>query len=137
MKTESKPVEIQLPIVKLRVEDLSWLLGMAKETAEIKCTVPYKNMYRLLILGLVEKFELPPCPTKTREFQGRRSTVEGRLRKCITPKSIDWESLGDISMSCLGDRYRPGKREGTRITVAGRALIKDGTAKVQISKSCK
>lgn len=137
MKAESKPVEIQLPVVKLRVEDLSWLLGMANETANIKCSVPHKNMDRMLVLGLVENYEMPPCPTRMKEFHERRRVAEERLRNAVKPKSIDWEIISNTSFSYTGDRNAPANRVGVRITAAGRKLIKDGIAKVQISKSCK
>lgn len=137
MKTESKPVEIQLPIVKLRVEDLSWLLGLTKETPEMKCHVPTGNMSRLLILGLVEKYELPPCATRVREFEERRRVASEKLRQAVKPKSIDWSILTSVSWHNMSDAYAPGKREAFRVTPSGRALIKDGIAKVQISKSCK
>ncbi len=105
-KTETKSVEVQLPVVKLRVEDLSWLMGMAKETDDVKCSPPVQNMGRLKILGLVEK-------------------------------SIDWGAFASQSWHNLQDNYKPGKRIATRITQAGRNLIKDGIAQVQIAKSCR
>lgn len=137
MKQETKPVEIQLPVVKLRVEDLSWLLGMANETTEIKCSVPHKNLDRMLVLGLVENYEMPPCPTRMKEFHERRRIAEEKLRKAVKPKSIDWDIVSNLQVSYTGDRNAPANRTGVRITSAGRTLIKNGIAKVQISKSCK
>ncbi len=136
-KPETKSVEVQLPVVKLRVEDLSWLMGMAKETDEVKCHPPSQNMGRLKILGLVEDYELPPCPKNLKEFEDRRKAAEERIRKAVRPKSIDWGMFASQSWHNLQDNYKPGKRIATRITQAGRNLIKDGIAQVQIAKSCR
>ncbi len=135
-----KPVQVELPIVKLRVEDLSYLRGMdqsSDDPAVIKCKIPDGNFHRLLVLGLVERFELPPCPKQMEEFEKKRNETEAKIRAAVKPKSIDWNVLSGYYFSGLGDSSRPKKRESIRITDAGRALIKNGVAQVQIAKSCR
>lgn len=135
MKTEMKKVEVQLPVVKLRVEDLSYLRGLQDDP--IKCKIPDGNFHRLMVLNLVERYELPPCEKQMAEFDKRRVDLEQKLRSCIKAKSIDWNELSGTYVTGVSDSGRPQKRTSIRITDSGRALIKDGMAHVQIAKSCR
>lgn len=60
--TKGKKVEVTLPVVKLRVDDLSYLQGIANRDGKVQCKIPDGNFHRLMLLGLIEKAEIAPDP---------------------------------------------------------------------------
>lgn len=128
-----KPIEVQLPVVRLRVEDLAYLRGLA--TDGVKCSIPHRNGDRLRVLGLIEDKELPPCPKEMRSWSvGVRDARSIILREAKADEP-DWEKISNASYAAR--RAKPASRKTVAITKSGLKLVQNGTATVQIRKGCK
>ena len=125
-------VQVVLPTVKIRVEDLSALKGIAERG--IKCNPSWKSSARLRILGLIEDQELPPCPKQKAELRARRKLTSKAVLKAISGSQWDWKALGSISW--YGVASEPQPRKVTVITPAGKALLAKGSALVTVQKGC-
>lgn len=128
-----KSVQVVLPIVKMRPEDLAYLRGLMDQGP--KCSIPYKFQSRLLVLGLAEEKELPPCPKETRKW----ARADGVARRTITRemgrKEPNWDTISRVVWEAKRGEPRPRKQ--FTITKAGVALIRKGITQVQIQKGCK
>lgn len=136
MKTnERKKVEVTLPVVKLRVDDLSYLQGIANREGKVKCSVPDGSYHRLLLLGLIERVEVPPDPALISEFERKRAERLKGIRAVVNARKTDWDAVRSACSSYWPTA--PRAETDTRITEAGRRLIKNGTAQVEVKASCK
>lgn len=133
-----KSVRVELPVVKLRVDDLSYLKHLSDKTPEsVPCVPVSGKSSRLRILGLIEDKEINPCPKALAEFQKKRSETLLKIRQAIKSEKIDWETLNNLSMYRCTDSQSPKKRTITVVTPAGRALLRRGVSQVQVVAACK
>jgi hypothetical protein len=130
-----KKVEVTLPVVKLRVDDLSYLQGIAnREGKGAYCTIPEGNKARLLVLGLIEKVEIKPEGRAMEDFDKKRIDKLKAIRAIINEEPPNWQAIARCDKH-MG--YPPQSTWTTHVTEAGRKLIKNGTAQVQVRASCK
>jgi len=122
----SKKVEVQLPVVKLRIEDLAYLQGLQKEG--VKCSIPHGKKDRLELLGLAEYKTLPPCPKEMAEY--RRKKLRG-LKSIRTELMMEDPNLENIRTYAhvFG---KPQERRVFVLTKAGAQLLSKGKAMVQV-----
>lgn len=131
----TKKVEVTLPVVKLRVDDLSYLQGIANREGKVKCKVPDSNYHRLILLGLIERVEIQPDPALMEAFERKRLERLSGIKAVVNASKVDWSAIRNACSPYWESPPRPDT--DTRITEAGRALIKNGTARVEVKASCK
>lgn len=134
-KVVMKSVEVTLPVVKLRLEDLSYLRGLLADGP--KCHVPYRSLDRLRILGLIESKKLSACPKEMREYNGKMARADRLVLRAVKGTKINWKLLGKAANLRPSKYNMPKEREVTVLTSAGKKLIAKGTAQVQIQKGCR
>ncbi len=134
-KVVMKSVEVTIPIVKLRVQDLSYLRGLLTEGP--KCSVPYTNLDRLRVLGLIEDKKLPACPKEMRKYNKSMAQADRLAIRAIKGTKVNWTLLGKAANLRPNKWNLPKEREITAVTAAGKKLISKGTAQVQIQKGCR
>lgn len=132
---ERKKVEVTLPVVKLRVDDLSYLQGIANREGKTKCSIPDGNYHRLILLGLIEKVEIPADPKLMAKFEQDRIDRLNAIRAIVNAKVTDWEAIR--SLTGYWSYSKPQSTFDTRITESGRKLIANGSAQVEVKASCK
>ena len=125
-------VQVVLPTVKIRVEDLSALKGIAERG--IKCNPDWKSSARLRVLGLIEDRELPPCPKQKAELRAKRKLTSKAVLKAIGGPQWDWKALRDISWYQVASEPQP--RKVTVITPAGKEILAKGSTLVTVQKGC-
>ncbi len=130
-----KAVDVVLPTVKLRIEDLSYLRGLLNEG--IKCHVPDRSKARLRVLGLIEDKELPACPKEMREFSKNIKLSERMAIRAVRNGKVDWGLLDKARYARPNDYNKPKPRKIVVITKAGMRLIQKGAAKTQVQETCK
>lgn len=136
METKQAKLSVVLPIVKIRLEDLSYLRGLldSETSGKPKCNVPRRNDARLRVLGLVEDVEVDPCPDEMRQYGVTIAQAKKTIQKAIKDDEWDWASLSGIPFWTIKNKPRP--RILTKITSAGKKLLADGAANVVIKRSC-
>lgn len=137
LKKEAK-IQVELPVVKIRVEDLSYLksLDEAGDKA-IKCEPQLSStLTKLRLVGLVEDKDIGPCPQEII----KRDVARAKIRETIIAatrrrKNWDWDKL--YNMPTYDAAFR-GKnaRKIVVITEAGRKLIREGVAQSDVRKAC-
>lgn len=137
MKTKQAKINVVLPVVKIRIDDLSYLKGLveAEENGKPKCIVPHGNESRLRILGLIEDVEIGPCPREIKEHKKATEVAIKTLKTATASEPWDWDALSKMDLWKVKRIPQPRKR--TQPTLAGRALLADGEAKVVVQKSCR
>lgn len=131
----TRKIEISLPVVRLRVEDFSYLHGIANREGAPKCSIPAPVVGRLLLLGLIERVEIPVDPMLVLEFEKKRQARLESIRQAVKPKNPDWNAIRSVAGGYW--ESAPRATADTRITAAGRNLIANGTAQVEVKASCK
>lgn len=133
----TKKVKVTLPVVKLRIDDLSYLQGVTNREGKTKCSIPVGNYHRLLLLGLIEKVEIPVDPKLIKKFEAKRAAALASIREIVNRNPPDYPAIRGLNTYTIGDGSKPVPQWEVRITAAGRALIKDGNARVEVKASCK
>ena len=126
-----KKVEVTLPVVRLRVEDLAYLQGL--QNNEVKCIIPHGKKDRLELLGLAEYKTLPPCPKEMKVWQGRQADKIREMKKELGKEDPDLSRIRDLASSY----GKPQERRVFVITKAGAALLTKGSAMVRVKGECK
>ncbi len=132
---EMKPVEVILPVVKLRLEDVSYMRGL--QESGMKCKVPDKNMDRLRVLGMVKRVDLPPCPKLVREWKKRIQDAKRLILKEARKNGEIWDFSGIVTACSSYTLRPPDPRREWQLTPAALKLLKTGSAKAQIEKGCR
>lgn len=127
-------LQVILPVVKVRLEDLTYLKGLAEAKDGVTCRPSLSNSeHRLRILGLIANKELPPCPKAVRTLRTNRAKAKRELLKAIGRD--DWSKIAGIPTYHLKQDIAP--RIVTVVTPAGKALLARGQAQVDVPKGCK
>lgn len=132
---DKKKVEVVLPTVKLRVDDLSYLQGIANRDGKTQCRIPDGNFHRLLLLGLIERVEVAPDPVAMKKFEDERNHRLTEIRNAVNAKKPDWGLIENLCGRYWG--RAPMATPTHRITDSGRKLIANGSAHVEVKASCK
>lgn len=137
VETKAK-LDIVLPVVKIRVQDLSYLRGLldaenAKD-GRMKCLVPRGNDARLRMLGLIEDVEVGPCPDEIAEYNKLVTELKKVIRKATAGEIWDWTAIDQCGIYRV--RSKPKPRIVMKVTAAGKKLLAQGSASVVVKKSC-
>lgn len=134
-QAENAKLQVVMPVVKIRLEDLSYLKGLADQPKTgVKCRPSsYSSEHRLFLLGLLEEKEIPPCPEDLKRYHENVKSMKARVLQAV--KTWDWEWFRQSSFHSLSQPPEP--RKVTVVTDAGRELLRKGLTHVVVKKSCK
>lgn len=123
-------VEVVIPEIKLNLADLAYLRGLMPD--QVRCTCPSnKTRDKLLFLGLIEEGDVPPAKEAVDAFHLAQSEGWPLIQKAAKTKDLEVLRQGYDKFRYLRE---PKASKGWFITTAGKAIIKNGHGKSQISK---
>lgn len=133
-ETPNAKLQVVMPVVKIKLEDLSYLKGLADEPKNgVKCRPSsYSSEHRLFLLGLLEEKEIPPCPKDLERYHENVKSMKARVLQAV--KTWDWDWFRHAHFHGFSP---PEPRKVTVVTDAGRELLSKGLTHVAVKKSCK
>lgn len=126
-------ITVKMQSTILRLEHVTYLRNLATGDKKIKCELPYAQVSRLKLLGLIEEYEIPPERSKVEQHQKYcEKTIENM--KILAAKE-DWKGLSSVDTYYMR-RDAPGPTKSNRITKAGIELLKKSEVTVRLQKGC-
>jgi hypothetical protein len=125
-------VAVRIPDVKLRLEDVAYLRGLANQNGA-RCELGESKLARLRLLGLIERADVPVCPKVVKEADEAIYDGTRRAREALAGQR--WSDLGHIAYEIERAVGRKQPRLGDVITKAGVKLLSDGEVVVMMSKA--
>lgn len=133
-KTAIQPtVNVRVPKVRLRLDDVTYLRSLSSPQ-KIKCVFSRNRIDRLMILGLVERKDVPALAKDVADAAAELEKIAANLRKILDDEN--WKALGNFSpydVRKLLDRTAP--HEEIVLTAAGEKLLAEGTVSVKLQKT--
>ena len=128
----SRPtVEVKIPQVKLRLQDLAFLRSLA-QPEEVRCHVKEPVKERLRFLDLIARANVPPSDKKVAEATKEREKLTVELR-AATDKA-DWIGAYNAAYQLRNMATRLNPRAEDVLTEKGKVLLRDGEVKVRARK---
>lgn len=128
----SRPaVEVKIPQVKLRLQDLAFLRSLA-EPNSVHCRVPSSVEDRLRFLDLIAMTNMPPSEKIVAEVEAEKIKLVKSL--AAATEKEDWNQAGNdvYALKNLVSRLRP--RPVDVLTEKGKVLLRDGEVRIRARK---
>jgi hypothetical protein len=128
----SAVMEVTVPVVRLTVEDLSYLRSMEKDGP--RCHIKGNRLAKLKLLGLVKVALKPPSDAAVSAYH---KDVEKFKRDCDGwLASEKWEDMAHDLNQLVYTKRRLMPSSQDVISEAGRKLLENGKVKVELPHGC-
>ena len=126
-------IKVVMPSTKLRLEHITYLRNLASGDKKIKCGLPWRQVDRLKLLGLVEEVEVPPKRSDVEKYKREAAQVIARIKTLVEKE--DWVGLANADVYALR-RGEPRSTKEDRVTKAGLELLRKNEVTVKLQKGC-
>ena len=128
----SRPsVEVKLPEVRLRLEDLAYLRNLTQDKS-IRCHPKNGVLDRLRFLDLIARAKVQPDASVITDVREKTATLKRELHDAL--KAENWDRVRNKAYELDRQKSRLDAREDDVLTDKGRAILKHGEAKVRVRK---
>ena len=136
METEKNinpQVEVRVPKISLRLEDLTYLRGLANPNG-VHCHIPDNKLNRLKVLGLVEDKMIAPSGKDLEDRKNKLESIERKMQDAAKRSDWEWIYQGHWPWKDAQKALEP--RLQTVLTATGALLLEKGEVHVRIKKGC-
>ena len=127
-------VEVRVPKINLRLEDLTYLRGLANPNG-VYCRISDNKIDRLKVLGLVEEKRFPLPEKEQKEAQTEYENLEREMLALVEARN--WSRVHDKSYNMYRAKQRLTETTiKTVLTATGALLLQKGEVRVRIKKGC-
>jgi hypothetical protein len=126
-------VNVKIPDVKLRLEDLAYLRSLGREDG-IRCSIPRHHLDRLRLLGLVKIGTIPPTAKVREDAQKRIVELKAEAHRLMA--AGEWERLSSVAWQLKGENSRLAPTKNDVLSALGRDLLEKGSVMVMMAKGC-
>lgn len=129
----SRPaVEVKLPEVRLRLEDLAYLRSLTQEKA-VRCHPKNGVLDRLRFLDLIARAKVQPSAEVVADVREKTAKLKRDLHEAV--KKEDWDDVRGAAYNLERERNRLDPHEDDVLTEKGRLILKNGDVRVRVRKA--
>lgn len=127
-------VEVRVPKVNLRVDDIAYLRSLQESNDNNKaaCAISHSRMSRLRLLDLIETKKLPVADSEIAKAKDKIAILKKEIINLVN--SEQWDKISNFVYDAKRAKDNMEPRLRDVLTEKGKLLLKDGSVTVKMRK---